>query len=466
MVAEIREDYPHAVFDGMRLTPRGGMTEPVEARKQRRQIDLDPIVLVLLALGVWTGARAVRGFDDGGSEHDRLNLATALSVLALAWLRPVVLRRRLLGGDPQVDDLVAVDRDLDYGDRVAVWLVVVLAAAAVLALLDDDDLLLGSSITIALVVFALLARVFVARRQRNPVNKQFEVEGYLTPVLVVARPTRLVLMLLGSWSVLAGLGNRVPHDGRVALLAFGALLITGAFVDGLVTRRGDSGRTEHSEVVSVRLDLTALEARLRDLESAALEPDLKSQTEVRRPLFLVLVVNVAALAASGVALHSALFDAGQEPAQDRLLLFSGLALLLAFVGDRIRSLTLNKDGLTLSDSTERTSDQGARVAGDPAATLGHEAHVGPDAERRLQLGNFEPLPNLTDLESTDAVILSPKGLDANQTAALILTGTGRAYRPAAQKSTPLPVRSMRTLQIVGRPRAVHKEIVDSFYRRN
>lgn len=72
-------------------------SEPARtAPKQRRQIDLDPIVLVLLGIGVITGARAIRGYGlDGADEQDRLNMAVAVAVLALAWVRPILLRRQL-----------------------------------------------------------------------------------------------------------------------------------------------------------------------------------------------------------------------------------------------------------------------------------------------------------------------------------------------------------------------------------
>lgn len=456
----------------------------------RRQLNLDPVVLVLLLIGAFTGVSTIRRLRLASETNDldQLFLVTTVVVLTLAWLRPFTRGRPAHPrDDDDFEDLDFIAEDVKGGGRVAVWLVLAILGSAIVAIPGSAE----ERVPVVIIVAGVFLGALGLR-----ILTSWNVEKYLIRTLEALRPTRLVFLGLGAYAISSGLREQTSAvqaseaisytSNRVVLLIFGLLLILGAFTDGISFRRRRDATKPESRSKSLGDRVKALEAmENRDAGSMfAAVPAIPSTT---RPLVLTIVVNVATLAAAGLALYVAFFGNGITAANQNLLIFAGLMLVLAFVGDRIHSLSINKDGITMnSESTTAGSETDEPPAGAtddlttdglsgtepitpqpgsvPATGSRDQARVAGKVQRvalRYLTGNRSAFG---DGSNVDCLIRSPLGVSFDQTPSKVLDGSS----PIAivLPSDPLPVTRRRSLTITGRARDADKAIVDSFFHGN
>jgi hypothetical protein len=361
-----------------------------------RDLRLDPVVLSFLLIAAPAMVIAVTRYHEARPDPvlgTDLYLGVGLALLLLAALRPFAgTRPPDRAVDDNVDAIKVPADDVSDGERVATWAMLTVVGVGSATLLYHI-----ASPWLAILPPAMLIGLLVTRMANRP----FDVEAYVMPVFVVLRPTRIVLLLLGTYAVISGLTAHDRRNGMLLVVVAVALMLA-VWLDGAwvpVRRRSGDDR--------IRAENARLRERVRQLST----PTSQSTPEEKdaRPLptwtrvLLVLVVSSVAVVVLWRALvpgSGATTLAGRD-----LLIFAGGALALAVIGDRLSKITFDKDGFSavLEDfsgdgEVETAGANGSQAAGSqasgaagsqPAGEAGSLAAAGSDVGKTRAARTFE-----------------------------------------------------------------------------
>jgi hypothetical protein len=213
-----------------------------------------------------------------GSNGTQWYLVVALALLVLSWLRPFT-RARLAGGDIATDiaEVRFPAADVTAGERVTTWLMLLILVVGGVALVHATAWTSPKALLL-LAVFPLAVGV-------RAVSPARPVEEYIVPTIEVVRPVRAVFLVLAVYGVIAGLTAR-QESNRVVLLGVTAVVLLGAFLDGLwqsrpARRAADAG----GDVVGLDARVGTLEEAVRAIAKPRPAPRAEATTARREAAF-------------------------------------------------------------------------------------------------------------------------------------------------------------------------------------